>query len=86
MGIICPPGLVGIGLNDLPKFGGAMAIPAPPGTTHKGLDLCTEKVHKSPLWVNVIGVSQTPKIHDALMSIQIHKICVKKQVAFLDLF
>ena len=25
--------LVEIGLNDLPKFGGAMASPAPPGTT-----------------------------------------------------
>jgi hypothetical protein len=30
------PPLVEIGLTDLPKFGGAMAPPAPPGTT--GLD------------------------------------------------
>ena len=27
------PPLVEIGLTDLPKFGGAMAPPAPPGTT-----------------------------------------------------
>ena len=27
------PPLVGIGLTDLPKSGGAMALPAPPGTT-----------------------------------------------------
>jgi hypothetical protein len=27
------PPLVEIGLTDLPKFGGAMASPAPPGTT-----------------------------------------------------
>ena len=33
------PPLVEIGLTDLPKFGGAMASPAPPGTT--GLYLFT---------------------------------------------
>ena len=27
------PPLVEIGLTDLPKFGGAMALPEPPGTT-----------------------------------------------------
>ena len=37
VGIICPP-LVVIGLTDLPKSGGAMAPPAPPGTT--GLPNC----------------------------------------------
>ena len=33
VGIICPPSLVDIKLTDLPKSGGAMAPPAPPGTT-----------------------------------------------------
>ena len=54
----------------------------------------TKKVHKPPLGVNVIdfelngslGISKTPKIHDAL--IEVFKLirCVKKQVAFLHLF
>ena len=30
------PPLVEIGLTDLPKFGGAIAPAAPPGTTHYG--------------------------------------------------
>ena len=34
------PPLVEIGLTDLPKFGGAMAPPAPPGTT--GLQVCVQ--------------------------------------------
>ena len=34
------PPLVEIGLTDLPKFGGAMAPPAPPGMT--GLQLYTD--------------------------------------------
>ena len=29
------PPLVEVGLTDLPKSGGVMAPPAPPGTTHK---------------------------------------------------
>jgi hypothetical protein len=37
------PPLVEIGLTDLPKFGGAMAPPAPPGTT--GLQ---NNMHPSP--------------------------------------
>ena len=32
LGTLCPP-LDEIGLTDLPKSGGAMAPPAPPGTT-----------------------------------------------------
>ena len=34
-----PPALFEIGLTDLPKSGGAMAPPAPPGTTGLGGNL-----------------------------------------------
>ena len=54
----------------------------------------TKKVHKPPLGVNVIdfelngslGISKTPKIHDALIEVFKFIRCVKKQVAFLHLF
>ena len=38
------PPLVEIGLTDLPKFGGAMAPPAPPGTT--GLSLFKKQLKR----------------------------------------
>ena len=49
-GHILPP-LVEIGLTDLSKFGGAMAPPAPPGTT--GLIRKGQFISKCPIGVNL---------------------------------
>ena len=61
---------------------------------HKGLDLQKRFTNLPPLGVNVIdfelngslGISKTPKIHDALIEVFKFIRCVKKQVAFLHLF
>ena len=60
------PPLVEIGLTDLPKFGGAMAPPAPPGTASLVMVKFVHILVNKKMWQNYyIGDLDSRQIHNS---------------------